>query len=110
MLLIPNAISDRLVVSTVPEQSMLTTGSRIKIASVARRLARDFVKSRENGQPDEIASIQFYSVDQNLMTPVQIRAGWDFTDLRLIRTTYLGSYSRSGKKLGVSNCTPVAVH
>jgi len=110
LLLIPDSVSGRSVVSTEPYQAALYPRSQIVIASVARRLAKDFVKERDNGDPDEIASLQFYCVGQELMTPQQIRAGWDFADLRLLRTTYLGTWSRGGNKLGESLCTTVAVH
>ena len=107
-LLVPQTISQRDTRKTVRGDAPLTPPALLLLASYSRYLSDHYVLGGDDGHPDPIATIQFYSIDHDLITPPQIRAGMDFLDLRLRRITYIGTYSSSGDKLGVSLPTSVS--
>lgn len=108
-LIVPQTISQRDNRQRSRGEPPLTPSALVLLSSLARFVAQQQVQGGADGHPDAIARMQFYAIDHDLITPPQIRAGLDFSDLRLRRVTYLGTYNSSGEKLGESVPTAVTM-
>jgi len=101
-LVVPQTINLRDTRKPTRGEPPLTPSALVLLSSLARFISIQELRSGDDGYPDPIATLQFYTIQNDLITPRQIRAGMEFSDLRLRRVTYLGTYNSSGVKIGVS--------
>ncbi len=80
-------------------RSILTVYGRAYVSSFVRHVARMHAPADPAETPGRnIDHIRVFKVDHMILLPVQVWAGWDHTDLRNYRYTYVGAYQPDGTR------------
>jgi hypothetical protein len=90
----------------------LTELGQVYLASYVRHLARTRARPGPGGAAVAVRGVGVYTALHGLLTPAQVRAGWEVVDLRTYQATFLGAYDPDGNRTGGRHpdqaCKPIS--
>jgi hypothetical protein len=77
----------------------LTPLGQSLLQSFVRHVAWAFPRQSPDGSPLPVRNVGVYSLLHGVILPEQVRDGWEPTDLRTYRATFLGAYTAAGERV-----------
>jgi hypothetical protein len=77
----------------------LTPLGKTLLQSFVRHVAAAYARQIQDGSPLVVRNVGVYCVLHGVVLPEQVRAGWEPTDLRTYRPTFVGAYTAAGERI-----------